>query len=69
MIDIKAQHHDLVEALIGCTPGTERARELRVMVFRLEMIEPDLERQRIEAMCQKLIGYQTHLIGRLHDNQ
>ncbi len=54
-MDIRTQHLIFVLELIGCSDsGSERARELRTMVLRLERIEPELERQRIEEMQARL---------------
>src|SRR5512139_2969128 len=54
MIDITSTHAELVSKLITCEPGSERARELRAMIQRLERIFPPLEYQRTEAMHQRL---------------
>lgn len=45
-MDINSQHAQLVTDLIHCASGTERARELRVMIGRLERVQPALEFER-----------------------
>ena len=59
MSDLDTLHSEMVGSLLNCqpTPGgewTERARELRVMIRRIELIAPELEQRRTEAMRQKL---------------
>jgi hypothetical protein len=56
MSEIYELHVRMVSDLIGCVPESERARELRAMVRRLEDIEPSLEQQRIAAMQERLSG-------------
>lgn len=53
-MDITTQHAEMVSRLIVCAPGSERARELRVMIRWLEAIKPALEQRRIEMMKQRL---------------
>lgn len=53
MIDINSQHAQMVNDLLHCAPGTERARELRAMIRRLEGVDRSLEQRRIEAMSQE----------------
>jgi hypothetical protein len=47
---IQIQHRQFVADLIKCAPHGERARELRVMIRRLEAVAPELEQERIGAM-------------------
>lgn len=53
MIDINSQHDRMVTDLIACSPGTERARELRVMIGRLERVQPALEYKRTSILSAR----------------
>lgn len=54
MNNIAATHHELVKSLIAAWPDSERANELRIMIARLERVQPDLERQRLDVMRDTL---------------
>lgn len=59
--DLSEQHTKMIQALLNCAPDTERARELRAMILRLEQIDPTLEQQRVALMQKRLIDTAVHI--------